>query len=570
MNKHRYRIIFNKLRGLMMVVAEHVRSHSAAAETLVADDSDILASPALTADQAGATVALRPLAFSLMYALGLVVVIPNLFNIGEVHAEAIAAGNVPGNQRPTVLLAPNGVEVVNIQTPSAAGVSRNVYEKLNVPEQGMIFNNSRSNVQSELGGWIQGNPWLAAGTARIILNEINSSHPSYLNGFMEVAGSRAELIIANPNGISCNGCGFINASRGVLTTGTPILSGGDLIAYRVTSGHVNIWGNGLDATVALLNHDVHVNENGEAVDSHGNSTASTIAPIFDAEKVANEINAQVQITQVFSQQAYQAVGDYISSQRKSLQEQLKSAFSETDKAAIKSRMDELSLQERAMNILVGAVAGMGGTAVTKEGLALVADKMQQLMIEDSKRFAGVVDKDGKPLFSNISGDSAGVNGNGQKIAGTRADLDLLCGADTSRCKFEKNPDGSIDTSKPVTFTGDYQAFLKTEDGQKMLSAPFGGLQGGERTWLFGMPYEKGGWVDKLLESFAGPHDMIGGKVSGLYDEQGNTTRGRTDTTKMAHEIWSGVALFPAAPLAGAQGLPPEVWQAISILLKAGQ
>ncbi|WP_047552224.1 two-partner secretion domain-containing protein [Methylotenera sp. G11] len=244
MNKNRFRIIFNVARGMMMVVAEFVKSHMSGAESTNSSQTDNL----LIKNQNDISVTLRPLAFSLMCALGLVAVVPNPVNINPAHAEAKAATNVPGNQRATILSAPNGVEVVNIQTPSAAGVSRNVYGTLNVPEQGMIFNNSRSNVQTELGGWIQGNPWLATGTARVILNEINSSNPSYLNGYMEIAGSRAELIIANPNGISCNGCGFINASRGVLTTGTPTLSGGDLTGYRVTGGSVNIWGNGLDAS----------------------------------------------------------------------------------------------------------------------------------------------------------------------------------------------------------------------------------------------------------------------------------------------------------------------------------
>lgn len=247
MNKNRFRIIFNQLRGLMMVVAENVKSHTASAESGTNSKAASL-SPSPTKNQSNMSVTVRPLAFSLMCALGLVTVIPNSFNVGSAHAEAKAATNVPGNQRPTVLTAPNGVEVVNIQTPSAAGVSRNVYEILNVPTQGMIFNNSRTNVQTELGGWIQANPWLASGSARVILNEINSSNPSYLNGYMEIAGSRAEFIIANPNGISCNGCGFINASRAILTTGIPILNGGDLTGYRVTGGTVNFWGNGLDAS----------------------------------------------------------------------------------------------------------------------------------------------------------------------------------------------------------------------------------------------------------------------------------------------------------------------------------
>ena len=131
--------------------------------------------------------------------------------------------SAPRNQRPTVLLAPNGVPVVNIQTPSAAGVSRNTYSQFDVKPNGAILNNSRTDTSTQLGGWVQANPWLATGSARVILNEINSSNPSHLNGWVEVAGSRAQVVVANPAGISCNGCGFINASKTTLATGTPIV-----------------------------------------------------------------------------------------------------------------------------------------------------------------------------------------------------------------------------------------------------------------------------------------------------------------------------------------------------------
>ena len=92
--------------------------------------------------------------------------------------------SAPRNQRPTVLLAPNGVPVVNIQTPSAAGVSRNTYSQFDVKPNGAILNNSRTDTSTQLGGWVQANPWLATGSARVILNEITSSNPSYLNGWV--------------------------------------------------------------------------------------------------------------------------------------------------------------------------------------------------------------------------------------------------------------------------------------------------------------------------------------------------------------------------------------------------
>jgi filamentous hemagglutinin len=316
----------------------------------------------------------------------------------------------------------------------------------------------------------------------------------------------------------------------------------------------------------------------------GNTTARTgdastsIAPIFDADKVKKEIEAQVTITQEFGKQAGKAITAYTNGQRKALQEQAKNASTPEDKAKAEQAIKDVNMQERALNILTGALTGMVGSVITKEALSTAAEKMRDLMIEDSKKFAGVVDSTGKPLFSNQSGESAGVNGTGFKLGGTRADLDLLCGTDGNRCSFEKNPDGSIDKSKPVTFLGQenadksrqsYAEFLKTEEGQKMLSAPFGGLQGGERT-LFGQTYEKGSWQDKLIEAFAGPHDLIGGKLSGLYDAQGNIKKGMSSNEIKAYDRWSAAALLPAAPFAASQVLSPEIWKAIGILLKAGQ
>ena len=100
--------------------------------------------------------------------------------------------------------------------------------------------------------------------------------------------------------------------------------------------------------------------------------------------------------------------------------------------------------------------------------------------------------------------------------------------------------------------------------QKMSGAT-GGIQG-EKGTLFGVPYEAGSWQDKLIEAFAGPHDMIGGKFSGLYDAQGNAKRERSELTTTLQNRWSEVAILPSAPFAAAQSLPPEVWKAIAILL----
>ncbi|MBW8719040.1 MAG: filamentous hemagglutinin N-terminal domain-containing protein, partial [Variovorax paradoxus] len=188
MNRYLHRIIFNAARGMRMVVQETASSTGKGKSKP-------------TGGPGGAGAAVKAVAL-----LGALVALP-----GE--AQIVGAPNVPANLRPTVLVAPNGVPLINIQTPSAAGVSRNVYQQFNVAPNGAILNNSRTNVQSQLGGFVQGNPYLATGPARIILNEVNGGSPSQLRGYIEVAGQRAEVVIANPAGISVDGGGFINASR---------------------------------------------------------------------------------------------------------------------------------------------------------------------------------------------------------------------------------------------------------------------------------------------------------------------------------------------------------------------
>ncbi len=179
------------------------------------------------------------------------------------RAEIVADPSAAANQRATVLEAGNGVPLVNIQTPSAAGVSRNQYTQFDVQNNGAILNNSRTNVQTQLGGWVQGNPWMAGGTARVILNEVNSSNPSQLNGFVEVAGNQAQVVIANPAGIACDGCGFINANRATLSAGQALVNGGAIQGYQVQDGRVSITGAGLDSGSAgytdLIGRAVEVN-----------------------------------------------------------------------------------------------------------------------------------------------------------------------------------------------------------------------------------------------------------------------------------------------------------------------
>jgi filamentous hemagglutinin len=163
---------------------------------------------------------------------------------------AQADGIVVANPNTSLDRAGNGVPIINIATPNASGLSHNQFHDYNVGAQGLILNNgSTQNNLTQLGGHIIDNPNLKnSGSAQAILNEVISGNPSQLRGYTEVAGQSARVIVANPYGITCNGCGFINSPRVTLTTGKPVLDNGRLDRLQVDQGTVAIEGTGLNAT----------------------------------------------------------------------------------------------------------------------------------------------------------------------------------------------------------------------------------------------------------------------------------------------------------------------------------
>jgi filamentous hemagglutinin len=228
MNKNLYRVVFNQARGMLMVVPEIARATGTAASGTGHTLSRLIGK-------------VSALSFSLWLALGA---------IQPAQADIVANGAAAKNQQPTIVAAANGTPQVNIQTPSGAGVSRNSFSRFDVDQKGVILNNATRMTQSELAGMVAANPWLARGEAKVILNEVSSRDPSRLNGIIEVAGQRAQVVIASPAGITCDGCGFINASRTTLTTGQVQMTGGQISGYDVQRGEIVIDGRGMDSTRA--------------------------------------------------------------------------------------------------------------------------------------------------------------------------------------------------------------------------------------------------------------------------------------------------------------------------------
>ncbi|EIZ1251787.1 filamentous hemagglutinin N-terminal domain-containing protein, partial [Escherichia coli] len=163
---------------------------------------------------------------------------------------AVAATLTPVGNTSTDKAA-NGVPVVNIATPNGAGISHNRFTDYNVGKEGLILNNATGKLNpTQLGGLIQNNPNLkAGGEAKGIINEVTGGNRSLLQGYTEVAGKAANVMVANPYGITCDGCGFINTPHATLTTGKPVMNAdGSLQALEVTEGSITINGAGLDGT----------------------------------------------------------------------------------------------------------------------------------------------------------------------------------------------------------------------------------------------------------------------------------------------------------------------------------
>ncbi|ELV3371904.1 contact-dependent inhibition effector 16S rRNA endonuclease [Enterobacter cloacae] len=196
---------------------------------------------------------------------------------------AVAASITPsGNTQ--MDKAANGVPVVNIATPNQSGISHNKYNDYNVGKEGLILNNATGQLnQTQLGGLIQNNPNLKAGQeAKGIINEVTGANRSHLQGYTEVAGKAANVIVANPYGITCNGCGFINTPNVTLTTGKPVLdASGKLQSLDVTQGAVTIEGAGLNGSqsdaVSIISRATEINAQLHAKDLRVVAGANRVA-----------------------------------------------------------------------------------------------------------------------------------------------------------------------------------------------------------------------------------------------------------------------------------------------------
>ncbi|NSX06945.1 hemagglutinin, partial [Cupriavidus gilardii] len=206
-------------------------------------------------------------------------------------------------------------------------------------------------------------------------------------------------------------------------------------------------------------------------------------------------------------------------------------------------------------LFASTVAGCGTAAMSggdcKSGaissfatasIAWAADAMRQNQIDSSRQFNGIVDArdSNNTLITNISGPSQGVNGDGIKLAGTRISLDDL----RKLGEISYGADG-IAVFKGATdhITGQQITLVEALNR-------FGGLTGGAQGLpgtLFNKEYFAGSFVDKLMESFACPHDYMGSVFA--YDSVGNLKEGMTMVQRALFEAQTNIDIPLSAPFA---------------------
>lgn len=271
MNEGLHRVVFNPSQGMRVAVQETASSAGKSGDT--------------TCTRSGAQAAGSP---RLCRTLVSVACATLMWNAAQ--AQVVVDSRVPGAQQPVIGSASNGATLVNITAPSAAGVSRNSYKQFDVGTKGVILNNANAAVQTQLGGRVNANAALARGSAKVILNEVNSTSKSRLAGALEVAGAKADVVVANPSGIVVDGASFINAGGVTLTTGTAQLDArGALTGVQVNTGTITVQGKGLrgdkadyvnvlaravEVNAAIWADDLRVVTGGNQLDARGHVVKS--------------------------------------------------------------------------------------------------------------------------------------------------------------------------------------------------------------------------------------------------------------------------------------------------------
>ena len=146
----------------------------------------------------------------------------------------------------------SGNILINIATP-VNGLSNNTYREFNGDASyDIFFNNDASNPNFTDGD-----------RASIIVNQVTSNSPSILEGRIQVSGHGAKIIIANPNGITCNGCYFVSVTGVDLVTGTYDIDNG---TYSISDNDITLGSGGLaGSNLNIQTNNLNISSSGGVI-----------------------------------------------------------------------------------------------------------------------------------------------------------------------------------------------------------------------------------------------------------------------------------------------------------------
>ncbi|WP_068313828.1 filamentous hemagglutinin N-terminal domain-containing protein [Polycladidibacter hongkongensis] len=155
------------------------------------------------------------------------------FLLAACSAALAGSIKIDGKTATSVGVGAGGQVRIDIAPTNAKGISHNSYSQFDVTSSGVLLNNT------------------AVG-ANTIINEVTSQRRSLIEGPLEVLGAKADVILANPNGITVNGGSFINTGRAALIAGKSIPAASTDHSFQVQGGDVRILSGGLSAKLEAL------------------------------------------------------------------------------------------------------------------------------------------------------------------------------------------------------------------------------------------------------------------------------------------------------------------------------
>ena len=174
-----------------------------------------------------------------------VCIVGGLFLFASVSISYSQSVVIDGSTATTVTNNANGSVNIDIAPANGAGTSLNRYNDFNVGLPGVNLDNTTVGAQT-------------------IVNEVTSSRPSNINGALNVLGNQADVIIANPNGITVNGGSFNNTGNVGLVTGNVTLDASGRVTTQVRGGQITVGAGGLSGTINeldLIAKNIRVNGN---------------------------------------------------------------------------------------------------------------------------------------------------------------------------------------------------------------------------------------------------------------------------------------------------------------------